>query len=138
MIVSAGIVPIRITDDGTLFLLLRSWNFWDFPKGRVEKGETPLEAAIRETTEEASIPAENLEFKWGKSSFTTEPFKRGTKVGTYFLALTEQKDIELPVNPELGHPEHHEYKWVNYEDAQKMTNDRIGSVLEWARDLMLQ
>lgn len=33
---------------------------WSFPKGHLEIGETPLDAAIREIEEEASIPKEKL------------------------------------------------------------------------------
>lgn len=30
-------------------------DFWDFPKGRMEEGETPIQAAIREVKEETSL-----------------------------------------------------------------------------------
>jgi bis(5'-nucleosidyl)-tetraphosphatase len=39
----------------------------------------------------------------------------------------------LPVNPELGAPEHHEFRWTSYEEAQALVNDRVGAVLDWAR-----
>lgn len=132
-IVSAGIVPVRIVDGEPLFLMLRAWTFWDFPKGRKEEGESDLETALRETMEEASIPSEAIEFPWGKECFETEPYrKRKDKVGRYFVGKTDFTDIDMPVNPELGKPEHQEYRWVSYDEAQSMTNDRIGSVLKWA------
>lgn len=134
-IVSAGIVVVRMVDDEPLFLLLRSWNFWDSPKGRVEPGESDLEAAIRETGEEASIPKDKLDFKWGTQYHETEPYrKKKDKIGRYFVALTAQEEIELPINEELGKPEHEEYRWVTYDKAQEMTNARIGGVLKWAND----
>ena len=49
---SAGVVVIRETHEGWLYLLLRAYNHWDFPKGMVEPGEEPLAAAIREFVEE--------------------------------------------------------------------------------------
>lgn len=136
MVISAGIVPVRVVDGTPLFLLLRSYNFWDFPKGRVEEGESELEAALRETSEEATISEDALEFVWGKSSHTTEPYKRNSKVGTYFVARTEQEKVEMPVNPELGKPEHEEYRWLTYEEARRLTNVRIGKVLDWANELV--
>ena len=57
---SAGVVVVRPSEEGWRFLLLRAFNHWDFPKGMVEAGEQPLEAAIREVQEESLI--EDLEF----------------------------------------------------------------------------
>ena len=61
---SAGVVVIRETHEGWLYLLLRAYNHWDFPKGMVEAGEEPLAAAIREVREETLIT--ELEFAWGE------------------------------------------------------------------------
>lgn len=137
LIISAGIVPVRKIDEGYLFLLLRSFGtFYDFPKGRVEDGEQALDAAIRETLEEASIKKVELDFKWGYDSHTTKPFNghQGKKVGQYFVAETNRKNITLPFNPELGKAEHDGWGWVTYEEGQKLTNYRIGGVLKWAHD----
>ncbi len=134
MLRSAGVVVVRFENNKPLFLLLRAWNFWDFPKGRVEEGEDALETAIRETFEEASLEADELNFRWGTDSYTTKPFKgyQGMKVGEYFVAETTREQIELPVNEELGKPEHEEYRWVTYSEGQQLTNFRIGGVLKWA------
>lgn len=136
MIVSCGTVIVRRVGDTYLFLLLRSWNFWDFPKGRNESGESYFETALRETEEETSLSPSELDFKWGKESYTTEPFNgfQGKKVGKYFIAETEREDIILPVSEELGKPEHSEYRWVTYKEGQKLTNHRIGAVLKWASE----
>ena len=45
--VSAGVV---ITN-GRVVLGVKSYK-WDLPKGEIEKGEKPIEAAVRETKEE--------------------------------------------------------------------------------------
>jgi hypothetical protein len=68
---SAGVVVVRPSEEGWRFLLLRAFNHWDFPKGMVEAGEQPLEAAIREVQEESLI--EDLEFRWGESSTRDRP-----------------------------------------------------------------
>src|SRR5262245_26457123 len=49
---SAGVIVVRQADSGWLFLMLRAYRNWDFPKGLVESGEDPLAAARREVTEE--------------------------------------------------------------------------------------
>ncbi len=51
-ILSAGVVVVRQFDDGWRVLLLRAYNYWDFPKGIVEPGEDPLTTARREVREE--------------------------------------------------------------------------------------
>lgn len=54
--VSAGGVVFRRSVQGPRFLLIRdSYGHWGFPKGHLEPGETPAEAAIRETTEETGL-----------------------------------------------------------------------------------
>lgn len=133
MLVSCGIVPVKLVDGEPLFLLLRSRWFWDFPKGRKEGEETDLETALRETLEESAIPESELKFSWGRDYYETEPYrKKKDKVGRYFVAETYFEGIDLPVNPELGRPEHDAWKWVTYDEAVEMTNERIGKVLDWA------
>lgn len=44
-----------ITDDEGNMLLIRRNNRWDLPKGKVEDGETLLQAALREVQEETGI-----------------------------------------------------------------------------------
>jgi len=41
MILSAGIIIVRQLEGKWFYLFLRAYNFWDFPKGEVEIGETP-------------------------------------------------------------------------------------------------
>jgi len=130
---SAGVVVVRQTAQGWRFLLLRAFNHWDFPKGMVETGEEPLAAAVREVHEESLI--QDLEFVWGESSTRTGPYSRG-KVACYFIAVTRTADVTLPVNPELGRPEHSEFRWVDYDEAVSLVSPRVRPVLNWAAQVM--
>ena len=53
---SSGGVVFRLQHDGPEFLLIKDpYDNWGLPKGHVEGGETPVEAAIREVTEETGL-----------------------------------------------------------------------------------
>lgn len=126
---SAGVVLVRLVGDERRYLLLRAYNYWDFPKGLVEPGEEPLQAARRELEEETGI--KDIDFAWGQGFYETNPYGRG-KVARYYLALTRTDEVKLPVSPELGRPEHHEFRWVGHIEAMDLLSPRLRAVLEWA------
>jgi 8-oxo-dGTP pyrophosphatase MutT (NUDIX family) len=130
---SAGVVVVRQTEEGWRFLLLRAFNHWDFPKGMVEPGEQPIEAAVREVCEESLI--DDLDFAWGQASTRTGPYSHG-KVACYYVAVTRTEAVTLPVNPELGRPEHSEFRWVDYDEAMALVSPRVKPVLRWAARVM--
>ena len=55
---TAGVLCWRRGRDGLQVLLVRSvaHDEWSWPKGRLESGETPAAAALRETAEETGLP----------------------------------------------------------------------------------
>lgn len=132
-ILSAGVVVVRHKGGVWKYLLLRAYNYWDFPKGIVEGGEDPLAAACREVEEETGLS--ELSFQWGHGFLETEPYGQG-KVARYYVAETRQDTIILPVSPELGHPEHHEYRWASYQKAHGLLVPRVARILEWAHALV--
>lgn len=120
---------VRFRERGLRYLLLRAFNYWDFPKGEVEPGEEPLESAVREVAEETSLTG--LRFRWGRD-YTETPRYAHNKIARYYLAEAPNGQVELPVNPELGRPEHHEYRWLSREQAEGLLNERLRAVLGWA------
>ena len=133
---AAGAVVFRRTENGVRLLVLRAYKNWDFPKGMIEPGETELDAARRECTEETGITA--LEFPFGDAHQDTVPYAGG-KIARYFLAQAGQSDIQkiqLPVSAELGRPEHHEWRWVSFDEAEALLPPRLAVVLEWARSAL--
>jgi len=129
-VLSAGVVVVRRVDGDWRVLLLRVYNYWDCPKGEVEPGEDPLATAKREVLEETAIG--DLDFRWGEEFVETPPYSRN-KVARYYLAETVTAAVNLPVNPELGAPEHHEFRWLDFNAAVKLSVPRIAAVLGWAR-----
>jgi 8-oxo-dGTP pyrophosphatase MutT (NUDIX family) len=126
---SAGVVVVRRDGDRWLYLLLRAFNHWDFPKGMVEPGETPLEAAIREVREESTIG--DLDFAWGEHATQTGPYSGG-KVARYYLASTRTAEVTLPLNPLIGRAEHSEFRWVDFDEALALVSPRVKPVVRWA------
>jgi 8-oxo-dGTP pyrophosphatase MutT (NUDIX family) len=127
---AAGAVVFRRSERGIQLLLLRAYKNWDFPKGLVEPGENELDAAKREVREETGLA--ELDYPYGDEFKETLPYADG-KVARYYLAQTDAEKIDLPVSPELGRPEHHEYRWVSFDEAEDLLPPRLAVVLDWAK-----
>ena len=130
---AAGAVVFRRSDRGIRILLLRAYKNWDFPKGVVEPGENELDAAKREVEEETGLA--DLDYPFGDEFKETLPYS-GNKVARYYLAETGAEKIDLPVSPELGRPEHHEYRWVSFDEAEELLPPRLGIVLDWVKNTL--
>jgi bis(5'-nucleosidyl)-tetraphosphatase len=126
---AAGCVVVRRGAGGPRYLLLRVYDYWDFPKGELDPGEEPLAAARREVREETTL--DDLRFPWGEVYRETPPYSGG-KVARYYLAESPAGEASLPVSPLLGRPEHHEARWVDVAAARGLLGDRVRAVLEWA------
>ena len=105
---SCGVVIARQQEDAWLTLLLRAYHNWDFPKGICEESEQPFDAAKREVEEESGI----------------------------VLARTRQEEVEMGISPELGRPEHSEFRWVSFDEAYDLTAPRVREVVVWARQII--
>jgi 8-oxo-dGTP pyrophosphatase MutT (NUDIX family) len=127
---SAGVVVVNGAASNRQLLLLRAYKNWDFPKGLVESGEEPFAAALREVREETTL--QHLSFDWGQGFLETGPYNKG-KIARYYIARSDERDVLLPVNPDLGMPEHHEARWVSYAEALLMVSARLIPVVQWAR-----
>jgi 8-oxo-dGTP pyrophosphatase MutT (NUDIX family) len=130
---SAGIVLFRNEDSKKLFLLLHyPSGHWDFVKGKMEKGESIHETAVRETQEETGIT--DLEFiknfeEWIEYNFQYQGELVHKKV-VFFLAETKTKDVKI------SH-EHLDYTWMDYNTAmEKTTFDNAKTVLTKAQMLL--
>ncbi|HUN76214.1 MAG TPA: NUDIX domain-containing protein [Steroidobacteraceae bacterium] len=128
---SAGAVVVRQALEERLYLMLRAYRNWDFPKGIVEPGEDPLAAARREVAEETGI--EDLRFPWGEVYCETAPYARN-KVARYYLAETRTEQVRLLPTEELGRPEHHEWRWLSHAAALALAPPRLQPILRWAAE----
>ena len=129
---AAGAVVVRPTADGPRYLVLRAFRNWDFPKGEIEPGESPLATARREVAEETSLA---ITLPWGEQFRETEPYARG-KVARYYVGASADGAVELPVSAELGRPEHHEFRWTTYAEARRVLPPRLHPILDWAHAIV--
>ena len=133
-ILSSGVVVVHWTGHYYQYLLLRAYNYWDFPKGVVEVNEAPLAAAVREVEEETTLT--NLHFAWGDTYRETHPYNQGRKVARYYIAESAETAVSLPPNPEFGRPEHNEFRWVNRVEAWNLLTPRVRAILDWSDTIL--
>lgn len=116
---SYGIVLARRHGLERQYLLLkkRGKDLWEFPKGRGEPGETPVEAARREVLEETGLSGLTL---WpafcATGSYERRPGSvQGTKDVFYFLAVVpSDKLVEVTLSTE-----HEELGWFDPPQCEK-------------------
>ena len=106
-------------------------NFWSIPKGKVEKGETLIDAAIRETHEETNI---DLSKAIGLKELEGVNYKSKKKILHPFLAWepamtgVDWYSFELKCNSNVsesrgGFPEMDDYKFVSLDEAINLLHE---------------
>jgi 8-oxo-dGTP pyrophosphatase MutT (NUDIX family) len=122
---SAGVVLVK---DGEYLLLHYEAGHWDFPKGHLEKGETPEQAALRELNEETGITdaeilsgfAERIHYFFKKEGKTV------SKEVVFFVAKTKTSKVKLSF-------EHKGFAWLPFKEAvEKLTYDNAKDILRKA------
>ena len=93
--------------------------------------EDPWEAAVREFQEETGLTKYSSPF--GNRYVETEPYGKGKVARYYILLVEDDKEVTLSANPVTGIIEHHEFRWVSYEEARDMLVPRVVNVLDWAK-----
>ena len=102
---ACGVIPFRFNEGIKEYLiLLQTNNFWSFPKGHMEPGETEEMAALRELYEETGLNARLISGVKAVSEYDMHPLERIKQVA---LFLGEAYgDIVLQEAEVLNH------KWV--------------------------
>lgn len=107
---------------------------WTFPKGHLDHGETDIEAAIRETKEEAGLLEEDFQlindFKI-ESSYISR--KGISKTVLYWIAEINNPNVKINLSNS-----HKQYKWLKLEDALALVKyDSMKSGLIKANEFLI-
>lgn len=119
---AAGFIIFRRMPNIQYLLMQTSYgkNHWSPPKGHLDPGENDLQAAYRETEEEAGFPASALrlvdDFKV-ELKYTVTSHRDGKdrpKITTYWLAeLLKPHENVVKMSDE-----HQDFKWLALEEAK--------------------
>jgi 8-oxo-dGTP pyrophosphatase MutT (NUDIX family) len=125
---AGGAILFRPHDLGWQFLLLRHADRWDLPKGLVEPGETPFEAAHRELWEETSIDPATVH--WVPDFLFTHRYTFTDRSG---LPNNKQLTVFLGVihhNPEIRLTEHVAFQWFEWLPPHQIEPKNVDLVLQ--------
>ena len=109
-------------------------DYWDLPKGHIEKGEKEIETIEREVREETGLRNIKIveEFKeWIKYFFR---YKEKTifKIVIFYLAETKTEKVKIS-------PEHIGFKWLSYRQAmERLTFKNARDILEKANNFLIK
>ena len=134
---SAGVIVIDWNTEEPSVLCVSAYGMWDFPKGRLEKGENHMQAAIRELAEETSliVPDDAKVIPGAVAPSITYNSGKKIKTATYFIAYRNSKKVPyLPVNPELGMPENNAFRWIPFSKLRKVMPSRLSPIVSYIEE----
>jgi 8-oxo-dGTP pyrophosphatase MutT (NUDIX family) len=108
-----------VTHGNEVLLVCENDCFWGFPKGQLEAGETPLQAAVREIAEEAGC--NNCTAVRSLGAYERHPYTlqntldtSSIKHITMYLFTTQSKDLAAPTEPTIR------ARWVAKDEVAAM------------------
>jgi len=134
---SCGVVILN-PDRELLLCHVTGQNHWDLPKGGIEPGETPLQAALRETCEEAGLrlDAQTL-LDLGRLPYTN---KKNLHLFATCMARVDPKELRCDSHYFDRHsgrplPEMDGYGWFAFERIAQLCTPKMALVLGSRIDL---
>ena len=128
---SCGVVILN-PDRELLLCHVTGQNHWDLPKGGIDDGETPMQAALRETREECGLclEAETL-LELGRFQYTT---KKDLHLFAICMPRVELHDLHCEshyLDRFSGRhlPEMDGFGWFTFERVQSLVTPKMAAVL---------
>lgn len=125
---------VVINENHQLLMIFRNGK-WDLPKGKIEKGEEPDTAAIREVYEECGIGMLKLS-KQIETTFHTYPFKESKvlKKTYWFLMTTTDRNTPVPQFEENIL----DVQWKNKSEVKKALQNSYASIAMLLQEQILE
>jgi bis(5'-nucleosidyl)-tetraphosphatase len=135
---SAGVIAFRREGARIYYLLLQHpRGHWAFPKGHIDPGEKPIDAARREVEEETGIErirffpgfkeTINFRFQWPPKSKNSE---NRLKFVVFYLGQVFTRTVKLSV-------EHKNFRWVPHDKADALLKHKnIRALLSKAHEMV--
>lgn len=114
---AVGVIVFRKLGDEIKYLILKAHKWGSFPKGHIDKGETKIEAALRELFEETGIKNESIKFISDDILFSQEYFFKDKnkglikKTNEFYFAETFSDEVKID-GKEIS-----DYKWCTVKEA---------------------
>jgi mutator protein MutT len=119
-------------ENNELLMIFRNGK-WDLPKGKIDKGETPEQAAVREVEEECGI--KNLSI----TNMTEPTWHTYMHHGKLVLKKTHWFEMKFSGSNELKPQEEEgitEVRWMNRQGIEKALENTYNSIAEILRPLI--
>ena len=122
---------VRNTKTDELLFILRNGT-WDIPKGKIEDGEDPQEAALREVEEECGMKEMNVESELLPSYHVYFAYGKHWIKKTYWFALSSPQ-TEVHPQKEEGITE---VKWFQENQIETIQKNTFGSILDVIKEYL--
>ncbi|MGV3631504.1 MAG: NUDIX hydrolase [Bacteroidota bacterium] len=109
------------------YLFIKRLGMWDLPKGKIDEGESPEQAAIREIHEECGVLCEKVNELITITYHTYEYEGRPTIKKTYWYSLDYSGPKELMAQEEEGISK---VKWFGRKKADRIRQETYPSIAD--------
>lgn len=122
---SCGVIPFRKDGESIRYLMVKQSNgVWSFPKGHMERGESEIQTALRETREEAGL--EPVLVPGFRETVEYDTRMQTHKQVVLFLG-------EVRGEPRVDNREIRAFRWVTAEEAKQEMMQEQRPVLDRAQ-----
>jgi len=128
---SAGGIVVKGEKENLQILLIKDrFGHWTWPKGHIEKGETPGQAALREIREETGLRTLEIIKEIGRQEywFTQDEKKIFKKVRIFLVKALENEELKIQtseIQDARWYPPKDVLKTIEYEGSKDLLEKGI-------------